>query len=182
MSTTRPRRVQIGDRSSRRKLGHSPAHAASRRAARATAPQSYFQQRPDPSQLRSLLFPLMPLRGGPLGPRLRTGIFSKDGSLAVAEPLVSRSWLRPARATPPESYSAKTDPSQLRSLLFPAHRYGPLGPPLRKQARRQRSDRALFAEPLGRGQVLACRGDVGVGTCLCIPWLRPPTTWRSWPW
>ncbi len=76
-------------------------------------------------------FPVLPLRGGPLGPRLRTWLFKKIASLSIAERHFSHSWLRPARATAPQmALSKKTGSLPIperhfsRSRRFAAGRSG----------------------------------------------------------
>ncbi len=78
-----------------------PALAAAWQAARAPAQRSSLVVEARRSHPLRLRFPLLPLRGRPLGPRLSGVLCSLRPGGRIRFAFVSRSWLRPARATAP---------------------------------------------------------------------------------
>ncbi len=123
-----------------------PALATAWQAARAPAQRSSLVVEARWSHPLRLRFPLLPLRGRPLGPRLSGVLWSLRPGGRIRFAFVSRSRLRTARATAPLEWLRHRDQvgPHLRSAWFPALGYGP--PRLRKHHRRHRPDRDAFVE------------------------------------
>jgi hypothetical protein len=141
--------TQTGSRTILRSLWF-PALAASRRAARATAPQEWLRHGVQIApHLRSLWFPALaygPHRATAPQEWLRHGVRIAPHLRSLWFPAFGYG---PHRATAPQmALSAQTGSRTiLRSLIFPALAAfggGPLGPRLPKWPCRHRRDRALF--------------------------------------
>jgi len=121
----------------------------------------------DPSSTEvKRFFPLLPLRGGPLGPRLRRCLFQEDRTAPYCG--ASGFPLLPLRGGP-------LGP-RLRRCLFQEDRTAPycgasgfpllplrgrpLGPRLRKGSRRHRPDRAVFCGASGSGSRKHCYQEI----------------------
>jgi hypothetical protein len=124
-----------------------PALATVWQAARAPAQRSSLVVEARWSYSLRLRFPLLPLRGRPLGPRLSGVLWSLRPGGHIRFAFVSRSWLRAARAPAPQEWLRHRDQvgPYLRSLWFPALGNRPFGPRLRKRHRRHRPDRDAVA-------------------------------------